>query len=362
MARYINEKQALGDNTMHYRKLGRTDIQVSQICLGTMTFGEQNSEKEAHAQLDYAVEQGVNFIDTAELYPIPPAGRTYGKTEEIIGKWLQKRGKRDEVVLASKVCGPAADWLPHIRGGDTHLDRHNITKAIDSSLKRLKTDYLDLYQLHWPDRKTNYFGRLGYTHDPDDRPVPIIETLQLLNDLVKEGKVRHIGLSNETPWGVMRFLQLSDCMDMPRVVSIQNPYSLLNRSFEVGLAEVAHREDVGLLAYSPLGFGVLSGKYLEGTSPKDSRLHKWPDYDRYSNEQALAATAEYVQLAREHGLDPAQMALAFVNSRSFLTSTIIGATTMEQLKSNIASAEISLTPAILEEIEAIHRRQPNPCP
>jgi aryl-alcohol dehydrogenase-like predicted oxidoreductase len=347
---------------MRYRKLGRTGIQVSQLCLGTMTYGEQNSEKEAHAQLDYAIEQGVNFIDTAELYPIPPAARSYGKTEEIIGNWLKKRGKRDDMVLASKVCGPAADWLPHIRGGETRLDRHNIIKAIDGSLKRLKTDYLDLYQLHWPDRKTNYFGRLGYVHDPDDRPIPIIETLQLLNDLVQEGKVRHIGLSNETPWGVMRFIQLSDCMEMLRVVSIQNPYSLLNRSFEIGLAEVAHREDVGLLAYSPLGFGTLSGKYLDAVPPKESRLARWPDYDRYSNEQALAASREYVQLARDHSLDPAQMALAFVNSRPFLTSTIIGATGMGQLKSNIDSVNISLSSDILDEIEAIHRRHPNPSP
>lgn len=347
---------------MHYRKLGRTDIEVSLICLGTMTFGEQNSQKEAHAQLDYALDHGVNFIDTAELYAIPPRAETYGKTEEFIGNWLQKRGKRDDIVLASKVCGPGADWLPHIRGGQTRLDRHNITKAIDGSLKRLKTDYLDLYQLHWPDRKTNYFGRLGYEHDPDDRPIPIIETLQLLNDLVKEGKVRHLGLSNETPWGVMRFLQMSDCMDMPRVVSIQNPYSLLNRTFEVGLAEIAHREDVGLLAYSPLGFGVLSGKYLDGAHPQGARLSNWPDYDRYSNEQAVAATRAYVQLARDHGLDPAKMALAFVNSRPFLTSNIIGATTMEQLRENIDSVDLKLSQAVIDGIEAIHRNHPNPAP
>lgn len=347
---------------MQYRKLGKTDIRVSQICLGTMTFGEQNSEKEAHAQLDYAIEEGVNFLDTAELYPIPPAARTYSKTEEIIGKWLQKRGKRDDIIVASKVCGPAADWLPHIRCGETRLDRHNITKAIDGSLKRLKTDYIDLYQLHWPDRKTNFFGQLGYVHDPDDQPTPIIETLQLLNDLVKDGKIRHFGLSNETPWGVMRYIQLADCMHMERVVSIQNPYSLLNRSFEIGLAEISHREDVGLLAYSPLGFGVLSGKYLDGVQPKGARLVKWPDYDRYSNEQALTATRDYVQLARDHGLDPAQMALAFVNSRPFLTSNIIGATNMEQLKANIDSVNIDLSPDIIDCIEAIHTRHPNPSP
>ncbi len=347
---------------MQYRKLGRTGLQVSQLCLGTMTFGEQNSEKEAHAQLDYAVDEGINFLDTAELYPIPPSAKTYGRTEEIIGKWLQQHGRRDEIILASKVCGPAAEWLPHIRGGQTHLDRHNITKAINDSLKRLRTDYIDLYQLHWPDRKTNFFGRLGYEHDPDDRPIPIIETLQLLNDLVKEGKIRYIGISNETPWGVMRYIQLADCMNMQRVVSIQNPYSLLNRTFEIGLAEIAHREDVGLLAYSPLGFGVLSGKYLDGTAAKEARINRWPDYNRYSNEQAVAATREYTQLARDHKLDPAQMALAFVNSRPFLTSTIIGATTMEHLKSNIRSTTVELPSVVLDEIEAIHRRFPSPSP
>lgn len=347
---------------MQYRKLGRTGIEVSNICLGTMTFGEQNTEKEAHAQLDYALDQGVNFIDTAELYAIPPRAETYGKTEEIIGNWLAKRGKRDDIILASKVCGPGGDWLPHIRDGQTRLDRHNIVKAIDGSLKRLKTDYLDLYQLHWPDRKTNFFGRLGYQHDPDDHPTPIIETLQLLNDLVEEGKIRHIGLSNETPWGVMRFLQLADWMEMPRVASVQNPYSLLNRTFEIGLAEVAIREDAGLLAYSPLGFGALSGKYLDGKLPEGARLSRWPDYDRYSNPQAVTATAAYIKLAKDHGLDPAQMALAYVNSRPFLTSTIIGATTMEQLKNNIASIDLELSTEVLEAIEAIHIRQPNPSP
>jgi len=346
---------------MEYRKLGRTDIDVSVICLGSMTWGEQNTQQQAHQQLDYALEQGVNFSDTAELYAIPPRAETYGKTEEIIGNWLHKRGKRDDIVLASKVCGPGADWLPHIRGGRTRLDRHNITKAIEGSLKRLKTDYLDLYQLHWPDRKTNFFGKLGYLHDPDDRPTPIIETLQLLNDLVREGKVRHIGLSNETPWGVMRFLQLADCMGMARVVSVQNPYNLINRTFEVGLAEIAHREDTGLLAYSPLGFGVLSGKYLEG-KPSDARLTRWPDYDRYSNPQAQAATAEYVQLARDYDLEPAQMALAYIHSRPFLTSTIIGATSMAQLRTNLGSIDLTLPDSVLEGIEAIHARHPNPSP
>lgn len=346
---------------MHYRKLGRSGLSVSLIGLGTMTYGEQNSEKEAFAQLDYAFDQGINLIDTAELYAIPPRAETYGKTETIIGNWLKKRGLRDKVVLASKVCGPGSDWLPHIRDGQTRLDRHNINRAIEGSLKRLQTDCIDLYQLHWPDRKTNFFGRLGYRHDPDDQPTPIVETLQLLHDLVKEGKIRHVGVSNETAWGVMRYIQLADCLQMPRVASVQNPYSLLNRSFEVGLAEVAHREEVPLLAYSPLGFGVLSGKYLDA-SPKGSRLQRWPDYDRYSNPQALAATAAYVDLARQHGMEPAQMALAFVNSRPFVGSTLIGATNMEQLRSNIASVELKLSDEVLNGIEAIHTRYPNPSP
>jgi len=347
---------------MLYRKLGRSDIEVSVICLGTMTFGEQNTEKEGHAQLDYAVEHGVNFIDTAELYAIPPRAETYGKTEEIIGNWLSKRGCRDDIVLASKVCGRGGEWISHIRNGESRLDRHNITKAIDGSLRRLKTDYLDLYQLHWPDRNTNYFGKLGYEHNPDDQPIPIIETLQLLNDLVVDGKIRHVGLSNETPWGVMRFLQLADWMGMTRVVSVQNPYNLLNRSFEIGLAEIAIREEAGLLAYSPLAFGTLSGKYLDGQLPEGTRLNRWPGYDRYSNPQAVAATTDYVKLAREHNLEPAQMALAYAHSRPFLTSTIIGATSMAQLESNIASIDLQLSAEVLAGIEAIHTRHPNPAP
>lgn len=347
---------------MQFRKLGRTGISVSVIGLGTMTYGEQNSEQEAFAQLDYACDQGVNLIDTAEMYAIPPREETYGATETIIGKWLKHSGKREKLIIASKVCGPCGDWLPYIRNGQTRLDRHNINKAVNASLQRLQTDYIDIYQLHWPDRKTNYFGKLGYVHDADDRPVPIIETLQLLNDLVKEGKIRHVGLSNETAWGVMRYLQLSDCLQMPRVASIQNPYSLLNRSFEVGLAEVAHREDVGLLAYSPLGFGVLSGKYLDGAKPEGARLTRYPDYARYSSPQALAATEAYVALARANGLDPAQMALAYVNSRPFLSSNLIGATTMAQLRSNLASANLTLSQEVLDGIEAIHQQCPNPCP
>ncbi len=347
---------------MEYRRLGRTDIQVSVIALGTMTWGEQNTESEAYAQLDYAVEHGVNFIDTAELYAIPPRAETYGLTEAIIGNWLEKRRGRNRLVLATKVVGRGGDWIAHIRGGETRLDRHNIVKALDGSLKRLKTDYIDLYQLHWPDRRTNYFGQLGYTHDGEDKPIPIIETLSILADQVKAGKVRHIGLSNETPWGVMKFAQLSEAMGLPRVVSVQNPYSLLNRTFEVGLAEVAHRESIGLLAYSPLGFGVLSGKYLDDSAAPNARLKLYPHYDRYSNERAVAATRAYVELAREHGLNPAQMALAYVNRRPFLTANIIGATTMGQLARNIESATVELPDEVLAGIEAIHARYPNPSP
>ena len=347
---------------MEYRQLGYTDIKVSVICLGTMTWGEQNTQAEAFEQMDYALEQGVNFFDTAELYAIPPRAETYGKTEEIIGNWLKARGKRDEIILASKVAGPGKEWLPHIRNGDSRLDRRTIESAIETSLKRLQTDYLDLYQLHWPDRKANFFGRLGYSHDPSDQPIPIEETLEVLADIVQTGKVRHIGLSNETPWGVMKFLQVSADKNQPRVVSVQNPYSLLNRTFEVGLAEIAMREQCGLLAYSPLGFGVLSGKYLNNAKPAGARITRWPDYNRYVNPQAVAATEAYVELARQNGLDPAQMALAYVNSREFVTATIIGATNMQQLKTNIASIDLKLDDSVMRGIRDIHVQYPNPCP
>lgn len=348
---------------MKYHKLGNTDIDVSVICLGTMTFGEQNTEQDAFQQLDYALSQGVNFIDTAELYAIPPKAETYGSTESFIGNWLKKTGQRNDVILATKVAGPSDDWLPHIRDENTRrLDRKNIEAAIDASLKRLQTDYVDLYQLHWPDRKTNFFGQLGYSHVEDDHCIDIAETLTVLADLVKQGKVRHIGLSNETPWGVMKFLQLADKLELPSVVSVQNPYSLLNRTFEIGLAEVAIREQVGLLAYSPLGFGVLSGKYLQGEQPPGARLSLFSDYTRYSSPNAISATEAYVDLARQHDLDPAQMALAYVNARPFLTANIIGATSMQQLESNIASIDLELSDEVIQAIEQIHTRYPNPSP
>jgi aryl-alcohol dehydrogenase-like predicted oxidoreductase len=346
---------------MEYRRLGRSDITVSALCLGTMTFGEQNTEKEAHAQLDFALDADINFIDTAEMYPVPPKGDTYGRTEEYIGTWLKSRGNRKRIILASKVVGPARD-LTYLRHGQARLDRENIEAALHGSLKRLRTDYLDLYQLHWPDRKTNFFGQLGYQHDPDDDAVPIAETLRVLGDLVRAGKVRHIGLSNETPWGAMRFLQLAEELNLPRAVSVQNPYSLLNRSFEIGMAEVAHREDLGLLTYSPLGFGVLSGKYLGGNQPAGARLTLYNRFQRYRGRRGRLATESYVSLARSQGLDPAQMALAYAASRPFVTSVIIGATTMEQLASNIQSINLSLSPVVLSGIEEIHQDNPNPCP
>ncbi len=348
---------------MEYRTLGRTDIKVSVIGLGTMTFGEQNTEADGHAQIDYALDQGVNLIDTAEMYSVPPRAETYGSTERIIGTWLKKSGKRDTIVLCTKVAGPTRVLqVDYVRGGTNVLDRKSILAAIDASLQRLQTDYVDVYQLHWPDRSTNFFGQLGYRHTEHEDTVPIEETLEVMTDLVRDGKIRHVGVSNETPWGLHRFLHLADQRGLARVVSIQNPYNLLNRSFEIGLAEMAIREDVGLLTYSPLAFGVLSGKFLNGARPPESRVVRWSRFARYSGEIADQATAAYVGIARRHGLDPAQMALAFVNRQRFVTSNLIGATTMGQLKANLESATINLPEDAIQAIEAVHRAQPNPCP
>ncbi|GEK73598.1 MULTISPECIES: NADP(H)-dependent aldo-keto reductase [Halomonas] len=343
---------------MQTRPLGRTGLDVSRLCLGTMTFGEQNSEAEAHEQLDRAVAFGVNFIDTAEMYPVPPRAETQGLTESYVGSWLKARGARDDVIIATKAAGPGLD---HIRGGP-RLTREHLHQAIDTSLARLQTDYVDLYQLHWPDRRANFFGRLGYEHDAEEDANSLEESLSALHELVQAGKIRAVGLSNETPWGVMHALQLAERQGLPRVASVQNPYSLLNRSFEVGLAEIAHREDVGLLAYSPLAFGKLSGKYLDGARPEGARLTLFERFQRYNSPQAEEATRAYVEIARQHGLDPAQMALAYVNSRSFLTSNIIGATTMAQLESNLESESLRLDDEVLAAIEAVHQRHPNPSP
>jgi aryl-alcohol dehydrogenase-like predicted oxidoreductase len=346
---------------MQYRKLGNTNLDVSVICLGTMTFGEQNTQAEAFEQMDFALEQGVNFFDTAELYSIPPQAETYGSTETIIGNWLKQSGKRDKIVLASKIAGPGPGWVDHIRGGQSKFDRANITEALNASLKRLQTDALDLYQLHWPERKTQVFDTLAYDEEAEDF-TPIEETLSVLGDMVRAGKIRHIGLSNETPWGTMRFLQVAREMDLPVAVSVQNPYSLLNRTYEIGMAEVSIREQCGLLAYSPLGFGVLSGKYLDAQKPAGARLTLYPDYARYSSPSAIRATEQYAALAQQHGLTLAQMALAFVNSRRFVTATIIGATTLTQLEENISSIDVELSAEMLEGVEKIHREISNPSP
>lgn len=343
---------------MRTRPLGNTGMEVSRLCLGTMTFGEQNTEAQAHEQLDRAVAFGINFIDTAEMYPVPPRADSQGLTERHVGSWLARRGSRDDVILATKAAGPG---LNHVRGGP-RLTREHLHQAIDTSLARLQTDYVDLYQLHWPDRQANFFGQLGYEHDEEEDATPLEESLSALKELVDAGKVRAIGLSNETPWGVMKALELADRLDLPRVASVQNPYNLLNRSFEVGLAEIAHRENVGLLAYSPLAFGALSGKYLNGARPAGGRLTLYERFQRYTTPQAEKAVESYVSLARDSGLDPAQMALAYVNSRRFLTSNIIGATTMEQLESNLASEALRLDDDVIDAIDAIHRQMPNPCP
>lgn len=349
---------------MLYRNLGRTGLDVSLICLGTMTWGSQNSEAEAHAQLDYAVGQGVNFIDTAEGYPVTPVSReTQGRTEEYIGTWLKQRGRRDDVILATKVAGPVRDPHRVFRGGNNRLDRRNILAAIDDSLRRLQTDYVDLYQVHWPDRRVPSFGGRGLSAVDDGADVvPIAETLEALAELVKAGKVRHIGVSNETPWGVAEYLRLHRETGAPRIASIQNAYSLLNRIYEVGLSEFSLREEVSLLAYSPLAGGNLTGKYLGGVIPAGSRRAVASQFLRYDLPGQVPASARYVAIARAHGLHPAELALAFVNSRPFVTSTIIGATSLEQLALDIASVDITLSDEALQAIEAVHRELPDPCP
>ncbi|WP_286240409.1 NADP(H)-dependent aldo-keto reductase [Neptuniibacter halophilus] len=345
---------------MDYNRLGNTDIKVSQICLGTMTFGSDLSQEEAFAQMDYALEQGVNFLDGAEMYPIPTSPEYQGRNEEIIGNWLRARGNRDKVVVATKVTG-RGEMVSYIRE-NMALDKRNIREAITHSLRRLQTDYVDLYQLHWPDRATNFFGQLNYTHQPEKDGTPILETLEVLQELVDEGLIRHVGLSNETAWGTMKFLQLAEQHQLPRCVSVQNPFSLLNRTAEIALTEVLQREQVSLLPYSPLGFGVLSGKYLNGARPEGARITRHPTYARYLNEQGQLATEAYVNLAREHGLDPAVMALAWVNSRDYVAANIIGASTMQQLQDNIGSASLKLSDELLQAIDTIHQRLPNPCP
>ena len=355
----MSQLEIKNGHVMQKRQLGTTDIQVTELCLGTMTWGEQNTEAEAHQQLDFALDAGINFIDTAEMYPVPPKAETQGRTEQYLGTWIAKRGRRDDFILATKVAGPG-DWMTHIRNGP-QLTADHIQQALDSSLKRLQTDYIDLYQIHWPARPTNFFGRLGYEHD-DVETTPLEETLLALKTQLESGKIRHYGLSNETPWGTMKVLALADKLGMPRPVSVQNPYNLLNRTYEIGMAEVSHREQVGLLAYSPMAFGMLSGKYLNGQRPENGRITLFSRFTRYTSEQSEAAITRYAALAKDIGLSPAQLALAFVTQQGFVTSNIIGATTMAQLEENIRSVEVKLSSDVLAEIEAIHKAIPNPAP
>ncbi len=345
---------------MKYSKIPNTDIKVSKLCLGSMTWGEQNTEAEAHEQLNYAFEQGVNFIDTAEMYSIPGRKETQGNSERIIGTWLKNK-KRDEVVIASKVAGPNPG-LSYIREPQ-QFSKELITSAIENNLKRLQTDFIDVYQLHWPDRNTNMFGKLAYTHNPNEQwEDKIGELVKTMDNLVKAGKIRYYGLSNETPWGTMKHLNEADKNNFTRCKTIQNPYSLLNRSLEIGLSEVMMRENVGLLAYSPLGFGVLSGKYFNNQLPEKSRLDLFPNYNRYSNKEAMFLAEKYNELAKKHNLTLVELSLAFIEHQPFVTSNIIGATKMSQLKENIASIHISLNNEILKEIDLIHQLQPNPAP
>lgn len=351
---------------MKYRKLGRTDLEVSEICLGTMTWGKQNTEDEGHEQMDYAVDQGINFFDTAEMYAIPPSAETYGKTETYIGNWFKKRGKRDDIILATKVFGKSSniDWGRPDDLKPIDLSAKQIKYAVEESLKRLQTDYIDLYQLHWPSRTVPMFGTRFFPLDGPDPVdgVPILESLQALGDLVKEGKVRHIGLSNETPWGTMEFLRLAEKHDLPRAVSVQNSYSLLNRTYEFGMSEVSLREDVGLLVYSPLASGQLSGKYLNGARPDGARITLFGARfsSRYHEEDTENCVAAYVELAKKHNLDPSQLAIAFTLYGNFITSSIIGATTMEQLKTDIAAADVTISDELMTEIQEIGERFRSP--
>lgn len=346
---------------MHYHRIPHSSLEISTLGLGTMTFGEQNSEADAHAQLDYAFSQGINLIDVAEMYPVPPRPETQGLTERYVGSWQARRGNREKLIIASKISGPVRNNDAAIRANQA-LDRKNIRDALHQSLTRLQTDYLDLYQVHWPQRATNCFGTLGYQWTDSQPVITLLETLEALTEFQRAGKIRYIGVSNETAFGVMRYLHLADKHDLPRIVTIQNPYSLLNRSYEVGLAEVSQYEGVGLLAYSCLAMGVLTGKYLNGAKPAGARNTLFNRFTRYSGEQSQQAAAAYVDIARRHGLDPAQMALAFVQRQPFVASTLLGATTLEQLKTNVASAHLTLSAEVLEEIEAVHRIYTYPAP
>ena len=349
---------------MQFKPLANTGILVPEICLGTMTFAEQNTQAEGFAQLDYALERGLNFWDTAEMYPVPPKSETQGATERIIGNWFAERGGRDNVILATKIAGPSQGGS-QIRNGQTRYTATEIASALDGNLQRLKTDYIDLYQLHWPQRPTNFFGKLGYDNaeaNNNQEVTALEETLLALSDEVRKGRIRAIGLSNETPWGTLKFLHLAEKLGLEKVVSVQNPYNLLNRTYEIGMSEIAKYENVGLLAYSPLAFGYLTGKFRHGARPANARVTLFSRFSRYSNPQSEWATEQYAQLAEKHDLSLTQLALAFIKQQFFVTSTIIGATNLAQLKENIDAFEINLSEDILQGIEAIHRQQPNPAP
>ncbi|OTG66179.1 NADP(H)-dependent aldo-keto reductase [Acinetobacter sp. ANC 4470] len=349
---------------MQLKPLANTGILVPEICLGTMTFGEQNTQAEAFQQLEYALDQGLFFWDTAEMYPVPPKPETQGATETILGNWIAQRGNRDQLFIASKIAGPSQGGS-HIRDGQTRFTAAEIASAIDGSLQRLQSDYIDLYQLHWPQRPTNFFGKLGYGNSEaqqNNEITALEETLVALSDEIKKGRIRYIGLSNETPWGTMKLLNLAEKLGLQKFVSVQNPYSLLNRSYEIGMSEIAHYENVGLLAYSPLAFGYLTGKFRHGARPANARVTLFSRFSRYSNSESEWATEQYAQLAEQHDLTLTQLALAFIKQQFFVTSTIIDATNLEQLKENIQAFNIDLSAEILQGIEEIHRQQPNPAP
>ena len=346
---------------MNYKKLGSTDVDVSTICLGTMTWGEQNSKADGFEQMDYAIDNGVNFWDTAEIYAIPMREETYGETENIIGEWFKKTKKRDKVILATKVSGPTTK--EYIRGGGCSYDKKSMSEALEKSLKRMQTDYIDLYQLHWPERNTNFFGKQGYEHDSNEKNwIAFEEILENLKKFVDAGKIRYVGLSNETAWGLAKCLELSKLKNLPKMMAVQNPYNLLNRTYEVGLAEISVREQSGLLAYSPLAFGYLTGKYRNNNMPKGSRIDLFKDFTRYNNENSIKAIEEYYKISQKFNLDFAQMSIKFCEIQPFVTSVIIGATTMQQLKTNVESVNVKLNNEIINEINEVQKIYPNPCP
>ena len=346
---------------MNYKKLGSTDVDVSTICLGTMTWGEQNSKADGFEQMDYAIDNGVNFWDTAEIYAIPMREQTYGETENIIGEWFKKTKKRDKVILATKVSGPTSK--EYIRGGGCSYDKKSMSEALEKSLKRMQTDYIDLYQLHWPERNTNFFGQQGYEHDSNEKNwIAFEEILENLKKFVDAGKIRYVGLSNETAWGLAKCLELSKLKNLPKMMAVQNPYNLLNRTYEVGLAEISIREQSGLLAYSPLAFGYLTGKYRNNNMPKGSRIDLFKDFTRYNNENSIKAIEEYYKISQKFNLDFAQMSIKFCEIQPFVTSVIIGATTMQQLKTNVESVNVKLNNEIINEINEVQKIYPNPCP